>query len=117
MPARGDIVLARFPFTDRSGAKLRPVLVLADVPGPHDDYLVVFISSQTRMAVPGVDLVLNRGTPEFRATGLKASSGLRIGKVATISSALVVGPLGALPDPLLSDVVRRLIRLLESAPR
>ncbi len=40
MVQRGDIVLARFPFTDLSGTKLRPVLTLAPVPGPHQDYLV-----------------------------------------------------------------------------
>ena len=56
MLSRGDIVLARFPFTDGSGAKVRPVLVLASVPGRHDDYLVLFISSQLRIAVFGGDV-------------------------------------------------------------
>ena len=30
----GDVVLARFPFADRSDDKLRPVLVVADVTSP-----------------------------------------------------------------------------------
>ena len=115
MTARGDIVLAKFPFTDRQGAKLRPVLVLARVPGPHDDYLVLFISSQVRLAVAGVDVVLGPQHPAFARSGLKLPSVLRIGKVATISDALIIGPLGLIGDPLLSDVVWRLTRLLEGS--
>ena len=113
MPARGDIVLTRFPFTDGSGTKLRPALVLARVPGPHDDYLILFISSQLRTAVDGVDVVLDRRHPAFQGSGLKVPSVLRIGKVATISSALILGPLGKIDDPLLADVGRRLTNLLE----
>jgi mRNA interferase MazF len=113
VPARGDIVLGRFPFTDGSGTKLRPVLVLAGVPGPHDDYLVLFISSQLRTAVAGVDVVIDRQHAAFRGSGLKVPSVLRIGKLATISSALILGPLGRLDAPVLDDVVRRLADLLE----
>lgn len=112
MPERGDIVLARFPFTDGSGTKLRPVLVLARVPGPHDDYLVLFISSQLRHALPGTDIVLGRQHPGFAASGLKVPSVLRIGKLATMSDTLVVGPLGKIDDALLGDIVRRLTDLL-----
>jgi mRNA interferase MazF len=117
VPARGDVVLARFPFTDGSGTKLRPVLVLAQVPGPHDDFLVLFISSQLRTAVDGVDVGLDGRHPAFRGSGLKVPSVLRIGKLATISGALILGPLGKLHDPLLADVVLRLTSLLEGDGR
>ncbi len=104
----GDIVLARFPFTDGSGAKLRPVLVLAQVPGAHGDYLVLFISSQLSQAVAGVDIVLDRGDPTFTRSGLKVSSVLRIGKIASISRRLIVGPLGQLDGAVFADVIRKL---------
>jgi mRNA interferase MazF len=113
--ARGDVILARFPFTDGRGAKLRPVLVLARVPGPHDDFLVLFISSQVRLAMAGVDVVLDPRHPAFARSGLKLPSVLRIGKLATMSSQSIVGPLGSIGDPLLSDVVWRLTRLLEGS--
>jgi mRNA interferase MazF len=38
----GDILLIPFPFTDLSGIKTRPVLVLGKV---KDDIIVAFISS------------------------------------------------------------------------
>jgi mRNA interferase MazF len=83
------------------------------VPGPHDDYLVLFISSQLRTAVPGMDVILGRQHPAFNASGLRVPSVLRIGKLATISSTLILGPLGRLDDALVADVVRRLIDLVE----
>jgi mRNA interferase MazF len=109
VPSRGDVVPAQFPFTDGSGTKLRPVLVLAPVPGPHDDYLVLFISSQLRLAVAGVDVVLGRRHPPYAASGLKVPSVLRIDKLGTISNALILGPLGKIGDSVLRDIVRRVV--------
>lgn len=40
---KGDIVLIAFPFTDLSGSKLRPAVVLAQV---ADDITVCFITSR-----------------------------------------------------------------------
>jgi len=76
MIQRGDVVLARFPFTDRIGAKIRPVLVLAEVPGPYRDFLVMFISSQRRRAIPEVDVILEPTNPAFAGTGLKTCLGV-----------------------------------------
>jgi mRNA interferase MazF len=114
VPARGDIALARFPFTDGTFTKLRPVLILAAIPGRHADYLVLFISSQLSHAQPGLDLILDAGHPAFAASGLRRPSVFRVAKVASMSGALLVGRLGALRPDLLDQVVGRLVRLLRS---
>ncbi len=45
--SRGDIVILSFPFSDATGAKRRPALVLAELPFFGGmDYLVAMISSQ-----------------------------------------------------------------------
>ena len=84
----GDIVLVPFPFTDLSGSKFRPALILAkdDV-----DMIVAFISSQTKWA--------SENTLPLRATkknGLKVDSFIRLNKIATLSLDICVGKLGAL---------------------
>lgn len=112
MARRGDIALARFPFTNLSGAKLRPVLVIAEALGPHRDYIVLFISSRRGQAAAGVDLLLDASDPAFARTGLKLPSVVRIAKVATISDALIIGTLGRLDQALFDEVVRRFTRLV-----
>ncbi len=50
---KGDVVIIPFPFSDLSGSKRRPALVLADLPG--DDILLCQITSQhsnDSLAVP-----------------------------------------------------------------
>ena len=48
----GEIVLLRLPLPDLSPAKLRPVLVLAELPGPFEYCLVCGISSLFRQETP-----------------------------------------------------------------
>jgi mRNA interferase MazF len=44
-PARGEVVLVNFPFTDLSGRKLRPAVVLA-AGDYHNDIILCQITSQ-----------------------------------------------------------------------
>jgi len=114
MIQRGDVVLARFPFTDRIGAKIRPVLVLAEVPGPYRDFLVMFISSQRRRAIPEVDVILEPTNPAFAGTGLKTASVFKVAKVATLSEALLIGAIGRLDGELFRMLIERLVHLLQT---
>jgi len=52
MKQAGQIVLFRFPQTDLEEGKLRPALLLGQLPGEYDDWLICMISSQIRHQVP-----------------------------------------------------------------
>ena len=112
MAAAGEIVPARFPFTDQSAAKIRPVLVLAEVPGAYRDFVVMFVSSQVSRAVGGLDLTIDPSHRAFGASGLKVASVFRVGKIATLSESLILGGLGALDWTTFGELVRRLVGLL-----
>jgi mRNA interferase MazF len=103
---RGEIALAVLPQTDGE-EKSRPVLLLGRLPG-YGDWLVLGISSQVAKAVDDWDLKLDPTLAEFRKTGLKAPSIVRLGFVATIPSARIRGVIGTLPPPSLDVVVLRL---------
>lgn len=85
---KGDIVSVDFPFTDLSGKKKRPALVLT-VDGT--DATLAFITTQMHQAQPP-DVVL---TPS-RLNGLKLPSLIRAGKFATLNQRLIHGKLGEL---------------------
>ena len=101
-------------LTDRIGAKIRPVLVLAEVPGPYRDFLVMFISSQRRRAIPEVDVILEPTNPAFAGTGLKTASVFKVAKVATLSEALLIGAIGRLDGELFRMLIERLVHLLQT---
>lgn len=83
---KGDIVLIPFPFTDLTGSKKRPALILLS---GSLDVTVSFISTQLHWQEP-TDLLLHPNS----TNGLKKPSLVRIGKIATVDKALVIGKLG-----------------------
>lgn len=89
---RDDVVLVSFPFTDLSGQKLRPALIVGRPLG--DDVVLAFITSRGGEAVPKADHVIAPGDAEFAATGLKVASRVRLNKLATLHRALVRRRLG-----------------------
>ena len=108
----GKICLASFPFGDVAGMKLRPVLLLAGPIGPIPEVLVAYISSVLPTALMPSDLVLDPAKPELRSTNLKTASVLRLHKLATIHSSMIVRHLGDLPDAQKAAVAAKLRELL-----
>jgi mRNA interferase MazF len=102
----GTVALARVQQADGQ-FKLRPVLDLCLMP-PHGDWLVCGISSQLQQEVAGFDHVLAIGDRDFPWSGLKASSVIRLGFLATLPGAAFAGRLGAVAPNLLTLLRHRL---------
>ena len=81
--AKGDIVLITFPFTDLSGSKLRPAVILSD---NSLDLTVCFITTQIQWQEPTDVLLL----PNL-VNGLKKQSLIRTSKVSTLDRKLAKG--------------------------
>ena len=92
MYAFGSIVLTRFPFTDLSGDKRRPALVVSRDDHRRADLVVCFVTSVPRT---GPDMAAIAPTP---GTGLKVPSVVRFDKIATLGSAVISGKLGDAPS-------------------
>ncbi len=107
MKQAGQLVLTPFPYTDLSGAKLRPVLMLRQSPR-FDDWLVCMVSSRIEQAEAGFDEVLRPADPDFATSGLKAPSVLRLSRLAVLDGSLLVGSIGAIADERLARVRQRL---------
>lgn len=91
MTSRGDVVLVPFDFTDRSGTKLRPAVVVSS-DGYHANTPDALIASITgnlaALAHPG-----DHRLADWRAAGLVRPSLVQM-KLATIEHSLIVRTLG-----------------------
>ena len=115
----GEIYLARFPFGDVPGMKLRPVLLLTGTVGSIPEVLVAYISSVIPPQPLPSDLIIDPGALEFQGTQLKVVSALRLHKLATIHSSSLVrylGALGSAQHALANDKLRALFGLSSEPP-
>ncbi len=97
----GQVILFRFPQTDLAPSKLRPALLLGELPGPYRDWLLCMISSQISQYVEGFDEMIRVGDADFSRSGLKATSVIRTGRLAVVESKMVIGSIGEIePDRL-----------------
>jgi len=87
--SRHDVVLVRYPFSDLSGAKVRPAVVVS-APHPSQDLLVTPLTSRTTSLLPG-EFILGH----WASSGLHVPTAAKRG-VYTIHSSLVAKRLGSL---------------------
>jgi len=104
---KGKIILVPFPFTDLTSTKLRPALVLHE---SEKDVVVAFISSRTEMPRP-TDITIDKNSSEFKRTGLKLTSVLKLDKIATISKDLILGEIGEVGTRLKKEINRKIAEL------
>ena len=105
MMEKGDIVLITFPFTDLSGNKLRPAVILIET---LTDITVCFITTQLSWQVP-TDIILEPSP----TSGLRRQSLLRTNKIATLDKGLAKGLLGKLTDEQTYELNKKLKDLLQ----
>ena len=105
---KGDLILIPFPFTDLSGNKNRPALVLVS---SEFDITVAFISTQLKWKEK-TDILLE----PTKDNGLKKESLIRLSKLATIDKDLALGKLGKINNEsiiLVNNNLKKILKLDE----
>lgn len=102
--AKGDIILITFPFTNLTGSKLRPAIVLAET---ALDLTVCFVTTQFQWQ-EATDVELKPSAEN----GLKLPSLIRTNKIATLDRELARGLLGKLCNDELTLLNSKLKLLL-----
>lgn len=110
----GDIVLIRFPQSDLELGKLRPALVIAIAPGRHSDLLLALITSQTQQAVPKFDEMIEIDDGDYKMTGLKVRSVVRLARLASVESNVINACLGRISAKRLAQIKSRLVEWLRN---
>ena len=110
MVKRGDIVLIKYPFTDLSGSKVRPAVIVSpdDFINKNDDILCLFISSSIPDHALSTDYILENTSPFFSQTGLKVTSVFKCHKLALLNKSLVIRSLGNLHQNIMNEINNKL---------
>ena len=103
---KGAIVLVPFPFTDLSGHKVRPALVLfASARG--EDCIVAFISSRSAKKKSQYEVLVHM----LSENGLKVDSVVKVDKIATLQKRIVIGEIGSVEKSVQKETEGTLRRL------
>lgn len=111
----GQIVIFRFPQTDLIVGKMRPALLLANLPSNQNDWLVCMISSQLHQAIPHIDDRVETIDADFSQTGLKTASVVRLTRLAVVEQTIFAGTIGEISANRLARLKKRLSDWIEKS--
>lgn len=103
---KGDVVVIPFPFSDLSGVKRRPALVLANLPG--DDLLLCQITSQHTRDNFAIALT----TADFASGSLPVNSFIRPSRIFTAEKSIVIRRVGTVNSHIMNEVIGKIVYIL-----
>lgn len=108
MIQEGQVVLFEFPQTDQIQGKLRPALVIREIPSSYNDWLICMISSQLSQQIPEFDEIVRGEDTDFGQSGLKTSSVIRISRLAVVNRKVILGSIGNIDLERLVSIRKKL---------
>jgi len=102
---KGDIVLVSFPFSDLSGSKQRPALVLLET---QFDVVLSFITTNLQ-SQDTFDIIVSPSP----INKLKKASLVKLSKIVTIDKSFVLGLLGSLEEETIRMINLNMIKLFQ----
>ena len=103
---KGDIVVIPFPFSDLSGSKRRPALVVAALPG--EDGILCQITSKHK----NDSLALSLKAADFASGGLPVDSFIRPNKIFTAGRNLILSVAGHITNTKMQETVSAIVHLI-----
>jgi mRNA interferase MazF len=105
-------VLVPFPFTDQSGTRKRPALVISS--DAYNQACPDRVLVRTTLQPPAVPLIGDYALKDggWQAAGLAAPSIVRCGKIITVETSLIVRQLGVMPASAMIEIDQHIIAAL-----
>jgi mRNA interferase MazF len=103
---KGDIVVIPFPFSDLSGSKRRPALVLANLPG--DDIILCQITSQLSKDKFSIFLPVSK----IIKGNLPSDSFIRPSRIFTADKHIIIKKAGEINNELRKQVINSIIEII-----
>jgi mRNA interferase MazF len=105
--ARGDVILADLPFTDRSGSKVRPALVVqSDHNNARLDDVILALITRTisRATSEPTQLLVDVTTPLGQASGLLHTSAVKCEHLVTLHRSFIQRVIGRLAENTMQQI-------------
>lgn len=102
---KGDVVVTPFPFSDLTGNKKRPALVVANLKG--NDIVICLITSQNAKDEYAIALSNN----DFASGSLKKDSNIRPNRIFTADSGIILYHIGTLEKKKFEEVTAKIIEI------
>lgn len=99
--SKNDVILVRYPFSDLSGSKVRPAVVV-NAPHVSQDIFIVPMTSRTASLLTGEFLLT-----DWAAAGLNVPTAVKRG-LYTVHQTLIVKAIGSLTNPDAEQLERSL---------
>jgi mRNA interferase MazF len=103
---KGDIVVIPFPFSDLSGIKKRPALVITDLQG--DDIILCQITSQhteDKYSIPVKET-------DYRSGSLPAQSNIRPNRIFTADKNIIIKKAASINETATKAVIQKIIDII-----
>ncbi|MBD2413736.1 growth inhibitor PemK [Nostoc calcicola FACHB-389] len=104
---KGDVVIVPFPFSDLTGTKRRPALVIATLQG--DDLILCQITSRTVGDVYAIHLE----NSDFSSGGLNQPSNIRPNRIFTADKQIFLYQAGHIKLEKLTEVINKIIEIIQ----
>ena len=104
----GDVLLIPLPQIGGAIPKLRPALLVADLPGPYQNLLLCGISSQLHHLQANWDELVQTGDSDFPSSGLHCSSIIRLSYLYAADPSEIAGVIGNIAPPRFQRLRQRL---------
>ncbi|MEB3102822.1 type II toxin-antitoxin system PemK/MazF family toxin [Ferviditalea candida] len=105
---QGTVVLIPFPFSDLTGLKQRPALVMSSEESQQETRQVICMMITSTVATLSTDYSLT----SWQQSGLLKPSVVKVNRVFTINSELVKRAMGELPGHDVEQIKLRLFQIL-----
>lgn len=104
--SKGDIIVMPLPYSDFSGLKERPTLIVANVIG--DDIIVCEITSKERIDSISIE------KDDLKEGSLFEKSFIRPGRIFTVNRLMISYKIGSLKELKIKEVEKNLIKIISS---
>jgi mRNA interferase MazF len=100
------VVLVDNPFSDRTGSKVRPCLVVQSDPlnARLDDTILVTITSRVRHVDQSTERLIDVTTPAGVQSGLLFDSAVQCHNILTVDSQFILRKVGSLPTDAMQQI-------------